>query len=113
MSVKVSIVVPNYNHARFLDERMTSLLGQTFEDFELIVVDDGSTDSSLAVITKYCSDPRVRTLFFETNSGTIFRRWNDGAAIATGEYLIFAGADDSCAPTQLETLVRTLDAHEN
>ena len=113
MSVKVSIVVPNYNHARFLDERMTSLLSQTFEDFELIVVDDGSTDDSRAIIEKYCSDPRVRTLWFEANSGTVFRRWNDGASLATGDYLMFANADDACAPTLLETLVRVLDAQPN
>lgn len=108
MSVKVSIVVPNYNHARFLDERMTSLLSQTFNDFELIVVDDGSTDNSREVIEKYCSDPRVQTLWFETNSGTVFQRWNDGASVAKGDYLMFANADDACAPTLLETLVRIL-----
>jgi glycosyltransferase involved in cell wall biosynthesis len=111
MPVKVSIVVPNYNHARFLDERMTSLLNQTFTDIELIFVDDGSTDNSRAVIEKYLSDPRVKSLWFKPNCGTIFGRWNDGISIATGEYLMFANADDACDPTLLETLVRLLDAH--
>jgi glycosyltransferase involved in cell wall biosynthesis len=108
---RVSVVVPNYNYARFLDERLTSLLNQTFDDLELIVVDDGSTDDSRRVIDAYRSDPRVRTLYFDTNSGSVFQRWNDGAALAMGEYLMIAGADDVSAPTQLEALVRTLDAH--
>src|SRR5437773_11257000 len=113
MSVKVSIVVPNYNHARFLDERMTSLLSQTFEDFELIVVDDGSTDDSRAIIEKYCSHPRVRTLWFEANSGTVFRRWNDRASLATGDYLMVANADDACAPALLDPLLGGVDAPPN
>ncbi len=108
---KVSIVLPNYNYARYLDERITSLLGQTFEDFELIIVDDGSADDSRDVIGKYRSDPRIRTLWFDTNSGMTFRRWGDGAALATGKYLMFAGADDTCEPGLLEALVRVLDKH--
>jgi GT2 family glycosyltransferase len=58
----------------------------------------------------YVSDSRVRTLWFERNGGHPYRRWNDGARLATGEYLMFAGADDSCAPALLEALVRRLDA---
>jgi glycosyltransferase involved in cell wall biosynthesis len=111
MSAKVSIVLPNYNYARYLDKRITSLLNQTFRDFELIIVDDASSDNSWAVISKYRSDPRVRTFRFETNSGEVYRRWNDGAKFATGDYLLFAGADDYCAPDFLETLVGVLDAH--
>ena len=111
MTPKISIVLPNYNYARYLDERITSLLTQTFEDFELIIVDDASTDDSRAVIERYSSDPRIRTVWFEVNSGMTFKRWGDGAALATGEYLMFAGADDTCAPTLLESLVQVLDQH--
>jgi glycosyltransferase involved in cell wall biosynthesis len=111
MSPKVSLIVPNYNYARYLDERITSLLDQTFGDFELIIVDDASTDGSRHVIDGYRRDPRVRTRWFDVNSGRTYQRWNDGASMARGAYLMFAGADDSCAPTLLETLVRTLEAH--
>jgi hypothetical protein len=107
--VRVSIVLPNYNYERYLDERMTSLLAQTFADYEILAVDDGSTDGSRAVIEKY-RDPRVRTHWFDANAGSTYQRWNDGAALTSGEYLMFAGADDSCEPMLLQRLVEALDA---
>lgn len=109
MPVTVSVVVPNYNYAAFLDERLQSILAQTRDDVEVIVVDDGSTDDSRAVIERYRCDRRVRPLLFDTNSGSTYQRWNDGATLATGEFLWFAGADDSCEPGFLETLVPILD----
>src|SRR5947208_3535108 len=96
---KVSVVVPSYNYARYMDERLQSLLNQTFTDFEVIVTDDASTDNSREVILRHASDPRVRPVFFRKNSGSVYQRWNDGADLARGEYIIFAGADDSCHPT--------------
>jgi hypothetical protein len=108
---KVSIVLPNYNYARFLDARFRSTLNQTFTDFELIVVDDGSTDDSIHIIQRYSGDARVRMLLFPTNGGSVCRRWNDGAAVARGEYLLFALSDDSSEATMVETLVNRLDAH--
>ncbi|KAB8330880.1 glycosyltransferase [Scytonema tolypothrichoides VB-61278] len=108
---KVSIVLPNYNYARYLDERIQSLLNQTYKDFELIILDDASTDNSLEVIEKYTADPRVKTKFYTENSGLPYKRWNDGADLAQGEYLLIAGADDTCHPTLLEKLVEKLDNH--
>jgi glycosyltransferase involved in cell wall biosynthesis len=108
---KVSIVLPNYNYARYLDERIQSLLNQTYSDFELIILDDASTDNSVEVIEKYTDDPRVKTKFYSENSGLPYKRWNDGADLAEGEYLLIAGADDSCHPTLLEKLVEQLDAY--
>jgi glycosyltransferase involved in cell wall biosynthesis len=108
---KVSIILPNYNYAIYLDERIQSLLNQTYKDFELIILDDASTDNSLEVIQKYISDPRVRTQFFSENSGLPYKRWNDGADLAQGEYLLFAGADDSCEPTLIEKLIEKLEHH--
>ncbi|NJR57502.1 MAG: glycosyltransferase [Cyanobacteria bacterium CRU_2_1] len=110
---KVSIVLPSYNYARYLDERIQSVLNQTYTDFELIIVDDASTDNSLEVIHKYVQDSRVKTLFFEQNSGLPYQRWNDGADLAQGEYILFAGADDRCEPTLIEKLVEKLDQNPN
>jgi glycosyltransferase involved in cell wall biosynthesis len=110
---KVSIILPNYNYARYLDERIQSLLDQTFQDFELIIVDDASTDESIEVIQKYERDPRIKTKFFSENSGLPYKRWNDGALMASGDYILFAGADDACASTMLDQLVNKLDAHPN
>jgi glycosyltransferase involved in cell wall biosynthesis len=108
---KVSIVLPNYNYARYLDERIQSILNQTYTDFELIIADDASTDNSLEVIDQYTGDSRVKTMFFTENSGLPYKRWNDGSAQAEGEYILFAGADDSCHPTLLERLVEKMDAN--
>jgi glycosyltransferase involved in cell wall biosynthesis len=110
---KVSVILPNYNYARYLDERIQSILNQTYKDFELIIVDDASTDNSLEVISKYTDDKRVKTQFFTENSGLPYKRWNDGAALAEGDYILFAGADDTCTPTLLEKLVEKLDANQN
>ena len=108
---KVSIVLPNYNYDRYLDERIQSLLNQTYSDFELIILDDASKDNSIEVIEKYTKDSRVKTKFYSENSGSTYKRWNDGADLARGEYLLVAGADDSCHPTLLERLVEKLDTH--
>jgi glycosyltransferase involved in cell wall biosynthesis len=110
---KVSIVLPSYNYARYLDERIQSLLAQTYTDFELIIVDDASTDNSVDIIKKYTSDHRIKTHFFEQNSGLPYKRWNDGADFAEGKYILFAGADDSCHPRMLEELVACMDANSN
>jgi cellulose synthase/poly-beta-1,6-N-acetylglucosamine synthase-like glycosyltransferase len=66
----VSVVVPNYNHARFLPRRMESILRQTYQDFELIRLDDCSADNSRAILSQYRDDPRVRIEFNDVNSGS-------------------------------------------
>jgi glycosyltransferase involved in cell wall biosynthesis len=109
--VKVSVVVPNFNYGRYLDERLQSILRQTWTDLELIVVDDASSDESRTVIERYRHDARVRIAYFDTPSNCTYQRWNDGAAIASGGYLWFAGADDSSEPRFLETIVPLLDGN--
>ena len=108
---QVSVILPNYNYARYLKERVASILGQTMRDFELIYLDDASTDDSNAVIRRFEADPRLRMHLFETNSGTVYRRWNDGAALAAGDWLWFAGADDSAHPRFLERLLALARSH--
>jgi glycosyltransferase involved in cell wall biosynthesis len=110
---KISIILPNYNYAGYLDRRIQSLLQQTRTDFELIILDDASTDSSREVIVRYAQDSRVSLHFFEENSGRTYARWSDGARMARGEYLLFAGADDDCEPGLLERLGDILDGHPN
>lgn len=105
---RVSVVVPNFNYARYLPERLESLLAQTIRDIEVLVLDDASTDDSLAVIDRYRGDPRVRVASYTVNSGHPYARWNDGARLASAPYILFAGADDSCEPTLLETLLAAL-----
>lgn len=108
---RVSILLPNYNYARYLKERLRSILGQTMADFELIYLDDASQDESNQVAEAFASDPRMRLERFTQNSGRVYQRWNDGAAMATGEWLWFAGADDSAHPCFLERLLDKAETH--
>lgn len=106
----VSVVVPNYNHARFLRQRIDTILGQTFQDFELILLDDCSTDESREILGRYGSDSRVRIEFNEANSGSPFKQWNKGVGMARGKYMWIAESDDYAAPRFLERLVTILQA---
>ena len=105
----VSVVVPSYNHARFLSKRVESILAQTFQDFELILLDDCSTDESRAILSQYGGDPRVRIEFNEANSGNTFKQWNKGVRMATGKYIWIAESDDYADERLLERLVRILE----
>lgn len=108
---RVSIIVPNYNHAAYLDRRIGSVLNQTYRDTEVLLLDDASTDNSREIITRYESDPRVRVILNETNSGSVFEQWNRGMHEAQGEFIWIAESDD-CADIRLvETLVGKLDEH--
>lgn len=105
----VSVIVPNYNHARFLPRRIKSILGQTFQDFELILLDDCSTDDSRPILAQYTGDPRVRTEFNRVNSGSTFKQWNKGVRLAQGKYVWIAESDDYAGERMLERLVAVLD----
>ncbi|MCY7320297.1 MAG: glycosyltransferase, partial [Phormidesmis sp. CAN_BIN36] len=78
---KVSVIIPNYNHDRFLTKRIQTILDQTFQDFEIIYLDDASTDESDAAIAPFL--PRLtHVIKNETNSGSPFKQWNKGARLA-------------------------------
>lgn len=105
----VSVIVPNYNHARFLRERIESILGQTVQDFELILLDDASTDESREILREYGSDSRVHLEFNEENSGSTFKQWNKGVEMARGQYVWIAESDDYADPKFLQRLMALLD----
>lgn len=107
--ITVSVIVPSYNYGRFLDARLRSIVDQTYEHMEVIVIDDASTDDSRSVIESFSRDPRVRAIYCDANSGSVYQRWNDAALIARGRYLWFAGADDYCATNLLEELLPCLE----
>jgi glycosyltransferase involved in cell wall biosynthesis len=108
---KVSIIVPNYNHARFLDERLTSIFNQTFQDFEVILLDDASTDQSVSILKKYAAKKNVTHLIInETNTGSPFIQWKKGLELAKGEYIWIAESDDSCESNFLEQHMKLIDA---
>ena len=106
---KVSVIIPNYNHARYLRQRIETVLAQTYRDFEVILLDDCSTDESRSIISEYTKDSRIRIEFNETNSGSTFKQWNKGIRLARGEYIWVAESDDYADERLLERLVRILD----
>ncbi len=106
---KVSAIIPNYNHAPFLRQRIESVLGQTCQDFEVILLDDCSTDDSQSILREYAADSRVRIEFNEKNSGSTFKQWNKGVRLARGEYVWIAESDDHAEPQLLEKLVSRLN----
>ena len=107
---RVSVIVPNYNHARFLPKRLDSILTQSFQDFELILLDDCSTDDSRTILQEYASDARVRLDFNELNSGSPFKQWNKAVRLAQGKYVWIAESDDYAHARLLERLVALLDS---
>jgi glycosyltransferase involved in cell wall biosynthesis len=112
MCHKVSVVIPNYNHSRYLPQRIDSVLNQTFQDFELLLLDDCSPDNSREILTAYASrDARIQLVFNEQNSGSTFKQWNKGIALAKGEYVWLAESDDYADPDLLAALVACLEAN--
>jgi glycosyltransferase involved in cell wall biosynthesis len=108
---KVSVIVPNYNHAKFLTQRIESILGQTYSDFELLILDDMSPDDSREVIERYRRNPRVRIEYNTANSGSTYLQWIKGLSLTTSEYVWIAESDDYADSDLLNCLVARLDAH--
>ncbi|MDV2995536.1 MAG: hypothetical protein N4J56_005190 [Chroococcidiopsis sp. SAG 2025] len=106
---KVSVIIPNYNHAQFLEQRIQSVLDQTYQDFEIIYLDDASTDNSNEVFAKFANNSRIRAIYNQTNSGSPFKQWNKGIRLAQGEYVWIAESDDYADKRLLAELVDKLD----
>ena len=110
----VSIIIPNYNHAHYLDERIQSVLNQTYQYFEVIILDDKSTDNSREVIEKYRDHPKVSHIVFnEENSGSTFKQWDKGFGLAKGDLIWIAESDDSCDSHLLEKLISKFEQDKN
>lgn len=106
----ITVILPNYNHARFLPARLDSILQQTYQDFELIILDDCSSDNSCELIENYRNHPKVSHIIYnEENSGSTFRQWERGLALAQGKYVWIAESDDLCESTLLEELVTAIE----
>jgi glycosyltransferase involved in cell wall biosynthesis len=109
---QTSAVVPNYNYARYLPERIDSLAAQTQPLSEIVVLDDASTDNSIEMLRMLhlYTHPQLVVVRNQANSGSVFRQWLDAARRATGELLWIAEADDAADPRMLETLATAMQA---
>ena len=112
MHPKVSVIIPNYNHAPYLRQRIDSVLNQTMGDFEVILLDDCSADNSREIIESYRNHPKVSHVVFNAdNSGSTFVQWKRGLGLAVGDYVWIAESDDYADPDFLATLVPLLDSN--
>lgn len=103
---KISVIIPNYNHATFLEKRMDSIINQTFDDFEIILLDDASNDGSLHILNNYVNHPKVSNFVVNaTNSGSPFKQWQKGVELSKGELIWIAESDDFADYKFLEKIV--------
>ena len=110
---KVSVIIPNYNHAPYLKQRIDSVLNQTYQDFEVILLDDCSSDNSKEIIKLYANHTKFSHFVFnQINSGNTFKQWQKGFDLAQGELIWIAESDDWCEPTLLENLIQGFEKEE-
>ena len=114
---KVSIIIPSYNHAIFLKDRFDTILNQTYQDWEAIIIDDKSSDDSVEFINSFLkNNPNFKVKHFvvnESNSGSGYNSWKKGIELSETEYIWIAETDDYSEPTFLEELVNILDQNNN
>lgn len=109
---KISVIVPNYNYARYIEERINSILEQTYPIYELIILDDASTDDSVEVINNIIQQNSSSNIKFEVNkknSGSVFKQWIKGIEMATGDFIWIAEADDLSSSIFLEKVMAGFD----
>jgi glycosyltransferase involved in cell wall biosynthesis len=110
----LSIILPNYNHAPYLKQRIDSILNQTYQDFELIILDDCSPDNSRNVIELYRGNPHISHIVYnETNSGSTFKQWKKGIELAKGKYIWIAESDDYADITFLEKVMTSIQKYNS
>lgn len=115
--IKISVIVPNYNYEKFLLERLYSILRQNYKIYELIFLDDCSTDQSRVLFdeieNKISKLVPIKKIYNEKNSGSAFKQWQKGFSYAKGDYVWIAEADDYCQKKLLKTLVKPIKQDEN
>lgn len=104
----VSVIIPAYNRASVIERAIDSVIAQTFDDLEIIVIDDGSTDNTEEIV-KSISDERIRYIRCETNRGPGATR-NEGLKIAQGKYIAFLDSDDEWLPEKIEKQVALMES---
>ena len=108
---KVSVIIPCYNLGEYINEAIESVLNQTFQDFEIIVVNDGSTDKKTIQILKSLNIPQLKVI--HTANEGLSKARNNGISKSTGKYILPLDADDKIAAEYIEKAVKILDENEN
>lgn len=110
-SPKVSVIIPIYNHGKFIGRAIQSILDQSFKDFEIVITNDGSNDNTLSEINKY-KDPRIKLLCFDRNKG-MGMAMNNCIRNSSGKYIASLNADDTCSSDRLSKQSKFLDDHKS
>src|ERR1700677_968317 len=108
----VSIIIPCYNSSQYLPEALNSVLSQTYQNFECLIIDDGSTDETKAIIQNYTQKDSRFYYYFQENTGAATAR-NNGISYSTGEFIQFLDADDLLPPEKLKIQVEYLLQNES
>lgn len=110
MQPLVSIILPNYNHAGYLKARLASIYNQTYQNFEVVILDDYSNDNSLTILEKYKDHPKTSHFIInKENSGSPFKQWKKGLELAKGDYIWIAESDDYCDLNFLESQIQQIN----
>ena len=113
-SPKISVVIPNYNHGNHLKQRIDTVLNQTYNNIEVIILDDCSTDNSREIIKVYDRHPLVKHIIFnDLNTGNPFKQWKKGIELSSGEWIWLAESDDYADERFLQIMISALDNHTN
>ncbi|WP_244834814.1 glycosyltransferase family 2 protein [Clostridium sp. BJN0001] len=111
MNFKVSVIMPVFNAEKYLEESIKSVLNQTYKNFEFIIINDGSTDSSLSIINKFKSmDNRIRVID-QKNNGIVYSL-NKGISTAKGKYIARMDADDISLPNRIKNQVKYMETNQ-
>lgn len=111
MSPAISIVIPSYNHEQFVGDTLTSVLNQSFADFEIVITDDGSTDGTVEAIREF-SDPRIDLHLLKKNKGAVVAL-NSSIRRSRGEFICYLSSDDNFLPGKLERQINFLRKHRD
>lgn len=111
MTPLVTVIMPVYNAERYMEQSIESIIAQTYQKWELLIVDDGSTDSSVQIMQEYCSrDRRIQMILSTGNEGVASAR-NKGIQAAKGEYIAFLDSDDLWKAEKLEIQIHYMQEH--
>ncbi len=114
MTPLVSVILPNYNHSKFLIDRINSILNQSYSNIEVIILDDKSTDDSLNTINLFSNNPKVKGIITnDINSGSTFKQWLKGIDKCSGDFIWIAESDDAAEEDFLQTMIQKMLNHEN
>ncbi len=113
---KISVVVPNYNYASYIMQRLQSIIDQTYPIYEILILDDKSSDNSIELIKSFIEQNKqydIKLIVNEVNSGSVFKQWYKGIEAASGEYIWIAEADDLANDNFLENIMSGINKYDN